>query len=78
VSGPEHQESRRAAFLRAILDVGRSLQLQTIAEGVESPEEARRLREMGCRYVQGYLFAAPLPAVAVAEYLDRPARLLAA
>jgi diguanylate cyclase (GGDEF)-like protein len=78
LSGPEHQESRRAAFLRAILDVGRSLQLQTIAEGVESPEEARRLREMGCRYVQGYLFAAPLPAVAVAEYLDRPARLLAA
>jgi diguanylate cyclase (GGDEF)-like protein len=75
VSGPEHQESRRAAFLRAILDVGRSLQLQTIAEGVEQPEEARRLRGMGCRYVQGYLFAAPLPAVAVSEYLDRPARL---
>jgi len=78
LSGPEHQESRRAAFLRAILDVGRSLQLQTIAEGVESPEEAQRLRAMGCRYVQGYLFAAPLPAVAVSEYLDRPAQLLSA
>ncbi|OLB78093.1 MAG: hypothetical protein AUI14_14050 [Actinobacteria bacterium 13_2_20CM_2_71_6] len=78
LSVPEQQESRRAAFLRAILDVGRSLQLQTIAEGVESPEEARRLRMMGCRYVQGYLFAAPLPAAAIGEYLARPLRALSA
>ena len=78
LSGPEQQESRRTAFLRAILDVGRSLQLQTIAEGVETPEEGRRLRAMGCRYVQGYLFAPPLPAAAVAGYLDRPARLRSA
>jgi EAL domain-containing protein (putative c-di-GMP-specific phosphodiesterase class I) len=72
LSAPEHSESRRAAFLRAILDVGRSLQLQTVAEGVETEAEVRRLRAMGCRYVQGYLFAPPLSATVLTEYLDRP------
>ena len=74
LSAPEHSESRRTAFLRAILDVGRSLNLQTVAEGVETPAEERRLRKMGCRYVQGYLFSPPLPALAVGEYLNRPLR----
>ena len=74
LSAPEHSDSRRTAFLRAILDVGRSLNLQTVAEGVETPAEERRLREMGCRYVQGYLFSPPLPALAVGEYLNRPLR----
>jgi predicted signal transduction protein with EAL and GGDEF domain len=75
LSVPEHVDSRRAAFLRAILEVGRSLELQTVAEGVETPEEARRLQEMGCRYVQGYLYAQPLPAVSMSEYLARPLRV---
>jgi diguanylate cyclase (GGDEF)-like protein len=78
LSAPEHSESRRTAFLRAILDVGRSLNLQTVAEGVETPAEERRLREMGCRYVQGFLFSPPLPALAVSEYLNRPLRAVAA
>jgi diguanylate cyclase len=74
LAAPEHSESRRTAFLRAILDVGRSLSLATVAEGVETPAEERRLRDMGCRYVQGFLFSPPLPALAVSEYLNRPLR----
>jgi diguanylate cyclase (GGDEF)-like protein len=60
---------RRAALIRAILDVGRSLRLQTVAEGIETEEQARRLRMLKCPLAQGYLFSAPLLPAALDEYL---------
>ena len=49
-------------FLRALLALGRDLNLLVTAEGVERPAQAEILRELGCRLVQGYLYARPAPA----------------
>jgi diguanylate cyclase (GGDEF)-like protein len=52
---------------RAILDLGRSFDLQVIAEGIETERQRERLRELGCTTGQGFLFARPMPAGALAE-----------
>src|SRR5690606_14829163 len=59
------------AFTRAVLQLGASRRLPAIAEGVETPEQARLLREMGCTLAQGYLFARPSPAVVIDAALAR-------
>ncbi len=47
---------------RAIIAMANSLDLQVIAEGVESPQHADFLRDAGCHYIQGYLISRPVPA----------------
>jgi len=48
----------------AVLDLSANLGLRTVAEGIETPRQLDRLRELGCQQAQGYLFARP---AAVAE-----------
>ena len=57
------------AFTRAILELGSSLRLQSIAEAVETPEQAERLRALNCELAQGYHFSRPLPATVLDEVL---------
>ena len=49
------------SLLRAIITLGQSLQLQVIAEGVETEEQLARLRTLDCDTVQGFLLAPALP-----------------
>src|SRR6185437_8819976 len=56
----------RSALISVILQLGNSLGLHCIAEAVETPEQAERLRQLDCTLAQGYHFARPLPA----EHLD--------
>lgn len=51
-----------AAIARAILALGRSMDLEVIAEGVENREQMEILAGMGCRIAQGYYFGVPMPA----------------
>jgi EAL domain-containing protein (putative c-di-GMP-specific phosphodiesterase class I) len=51
-----------ASIVRAIVTLGTSLDLQVIAEGVETPEQRAALLELGCQNFQGYLFGRPAPA----------------
>ncbi len=60
VSGLAHDESD-ASLVAAIIKMANALGLATIAEGVETHEQARRLIELGCTKMQGYLFSAPVP-----------------
>jgi EAL domain-containing protein (putative c-di-GMP-specific phosphodiesterase class I) len=51
-----------AAIVRAIVDMGRALRLQVIAEGVETEPQRLFLKRAGCHHYQGFLFARALPA----------------
>ena len=58
-----------AAICAAIISLGRSLGLKTLAEGVEKQSQLDFLREEGCEAYQGYLFSPPVPATAMADWL---------
>ena len=47
--------------LKSIIDMAKSLHMQTITEGVETAEQAKMLAEMGCDMFQGFYFAKPMP-----------------
>jgi len=49
-------------LVAAVVGMGRALKLIVVAEGIETPEQAEVLRELGCDIGQGFLFAKPLPA----------------
>jgi diguanylate cyclase len=51
-----------AVIVKAIIQLAKSLGLETIAEGVETESVAQLLRMMGCQNAQGYLWSRPLPA----------------
>jgi sensor c-di-GMP phosphodiesterase-like protein len=53
--------SADAAVVRSTIELGRSLGLLVVAEGVESEEQRRRLWEQGCPAGQGHLFGRPMP-----------------
>jgi EAL domain-containing protein (putative c-di-GMP-specific phosphodiesterase class I) len=58
-----------AVIVRAIIQMARSLNLKTIAEGVEDETLLTFLRLQYCDEAQGYIFAPPLPAYEFAKYL---------
>jgi diguanylate cyclase (GGDEF)-like protein/PAS domain S-box-containing protein len=60
VEGLARPTGTDAALARTIIALGASLQLRTIAEGIEVDAQRTILRELGCDYGQGYLYARPL------------------
>jgi diguanylate cyclase (GGDEF)-like protein/PAS domain S-box-containing protein len=60
-----------AAIVSAIVGLSRALGLDVIAEGVEEPEQAATLRELGCDVAQGYYYARPLPEADAIDLLRR-------
>ena len=68
VSGPGASENR--PLVATIMEMGRSLRLQVVAEGIERPEELQELQRLGCQVGQGYYFAKPMAAGDMAAYLE--------
>ena len=56
-------------LVRAIIQIGEALGLTVVAEGVEREAQQRMLEAEGCAIGQGYLFARPMPAAALADWL---------
>jgi len=54
--------------VRTIIEMGRSLRLQVLAEGIETEEQRSFLRACGCQFGQGRLFGEP---VSADEFLER-------
>ncbi|MFC5512297.1 EAL domain-containing protein [Massilia jejuensis] len=63
--------SEDRAIVAAVMALANSLQLQVVAEGVETEEQLALLRDYGCQYVQGWLFARALDADAAQALLVR-------
>ncbi len=62
------------AIVRAVLDLGEALGLTTIAEGVETAEQLETLRDLGCRWAQGFHLARPGPPETVTTLLKEGTR----
>ncbi|GAA2612593.1 hypothetical protein GCM10010399_49380 [Dactylosporangium fulvum] len=60
---------KAGAIVRATIDLGRSLDLRIVAEGVEHPEQRAALAELGCTAAQGFLFYPPMPPERLAAVL---------
>ena len=56
-------------LVQSIIDMGKALGIGIVAEGVETMEHARILRELGCDVLQGYAVARPMEAVALLDFL---------
>ncbi len=71
------QRSSDAAIVAAIISMAHSLQMQVVAEGVETKDQAHFLRSYRCDEMQGYYGSPPLPSTALKELLsekfNRPA-----
>jgi diguanylate cyclase (GGDEF)-like protein/PAS domain S-box-containing protein len=64
-------DTRGRGLIEAIVRIAQTLELDTIAEGVERSEQQQSLVELGCEHLQGYLFARPMPADDTRAYLER-------
>jgi diguanylate cyclase (GGDEF)-like protein len=63
-------DDRAAALVAAVVDLGRTLGMDVVAEGVETSGQLAALRGMGCHFVQGWLLGRPMPAGELPGFLD--------
>jgi EAL domain-containing protein (putative c-di-GMP-specific phosphodiesterase class I) len=63
-------DPRSAAIVGSVVELGRTLGIDVVAEGVETPEQLAALRDLGCRYLQGFLLGRPVPAEQLRAVLD--------
>ena len=68
VGGMEEREENRK-LVHAMINLAHNLNLEVVAEGVETPEQLALLRLFGCDQAQGYLISKPLPLPELVEYL---------
>lgn len=62
-------DPKNEAIIRAIADMANAMNYDTIAEGIENPRQAAFLQQAGCTTLQGFLFARPMPAHEVEEWV---------
>jgi diguanylate cyclase (GGDEF)-like protein len=63
-------DTRSAALAGAIVALGDSLTIATVAEGIETMEQAERMRSLGCTYGQGFFFAMPMSAAEIESGIE--------
>ncbi|GAC1541798.1 MAG: hypothetical protein NVS2B17_19630 [Candidatus Velthaea sp.] len=68
ISSKKDERLANGAIVNAVLQLGRSLDIDVIAEGVETAKQGEQLAEMGCHILQGFFFAKPLSASSAHAY----------
>jgi diguanylate cyclase (GGDEF)-like protein/PAS domain S-box-containing protein len=69
--GGTHSESDGGVVLSSIVTLAHDLRREVVVEGVESEEDAQRLKNIGCEYAQGFYFSPPLPLADTLNYIAR-------
>ncbi|WIM97945.1 bifunctional diguanylate cyclase/phosphodiesterase [Actinoplanes oblitus] len=64
----DEHDIRQLALVRAVIDLARSLDLTTVAEGIETAVQGELLHRIGCDRGQGYHYARPMPAAELAAF----------
>ncbi|HET9879290.1 MAG TPA: EAL domain-containing protein [Candidatus Limnocylindria bacterium] len=77
VDGIDGDDEGERALVRSIIRLAHSLDLETVAEGIERQEQGMRLRALGVRYGQGFHYARPMEALGITELLRKRAARLA-
>ena len=65
------QDEIAREIVAAVIRIAKSKHIETIAEGIEHPEQARLLRIAGCDNAQGYLYGKPMPPKEIEEFMRR-------
>jgi EAL domain-containing protein (putative c-di-GMP-specific phosphodiesterase class I) len=65
-----HDNQNALSIVDAVLSLSNSLHLTVVAEGVETLEQAKILRDIGCTLCQGYLYSRPVTADAFSRLLE--------
>ena len=63
------EDAEDRAIAETVVSLARAIEVAVVAEGVETAEQDQALRSMGCDFVQGYHYARPMPAAALADLL---------
>lgn len=65
------KNERHKALIGAIIDLAKRLDMATLAEGVETQEQADFLSSLGCEYLQGYYIAKPMPFIEATNFMRK-------
>lgn len=65
------QDHKTRIIVQAIINIAKGLNVEVVAEGVETEKQARILRELGCDYLQGYYFGKPVSYQDTLTYLEK-------
>lgn len=68
---PASRSPGQRKLVGTIVEIGRSLNIEVVAEGVETPAHVAVMRDLGCDILQGYALARPMPAAAIPDFVRR-------
>ncbi len=68
---PVSRSPGQRKLVGTIVEIGRSLNIEVVAEGVETPAHVAIMRDLGCDILQGYALARPMPADAMPDFVRR-------
>ncbi|MNU92400.1 Cyclic di-GMP phosphodiesterase Gmr [compost metagenome] len=67
----EYESGSKKAIIQAIITLGQQLNLELVAEGVETIEQSEFLNGLGCSIMQGYYYGKPMNEDQIREWLSR-------
>jgi diguanylate cyclase (GGDEF)-like protein/PAS domain S-box-containing protein len=68
---PVSRSPAQRKLVGTIIEIGRSLNIEVVAEGVETPAHVAIMRDLGCDVLQGFALARPMPADAIPDFVRR-------